>query len=210
MQRIIPRERGTAIVQNKQGKILIVSEDNCKFVLPGGSIEGDEGSFEGTIRELREETGMVPIKAEKLFKSKSNILWHNNDNKKTYSTYHTILFVKPNSFKIKPNDDVRYYYWVSPLKIDEFNIGKKHILKSHIKIIKKYMCKYNHLIKKWFNFRISITKYSNLKLKSNNFSIPTGATINGIVVQVEKLEYFISYGYRSYLDYISITVYYTI
>jgi 8-oxo-dGTP pyrophosphatase MutT (NUDIX family) len=68
LKQTIPRDRGTVIVSNKQGKILFVSKNNIKFVLPGGSVEKDESSFESAIRELREETGLIPKKAQELFK----------------------------------------------------------------------------------------------------------------------------------------------
>lgn len=52
-----------AIVTNNKNQVLIVRRskgqlNENKFTLPGGFLDRDEDSKEGTIRELREETGL--------------------------------------------------------------------------------------------------------------------------------------------------------
>ncbi len=137
MKQTIPRDRGTVIVSNKQGKILFVSKNNIKFVLPGGSVEKDESSFESAIRELREETGLIPKKAQELFKYKSNILY--TENNKIYSTTHTVLLIEVKNYNLRLGDDAKYKYWINPVNIAKFDNEKSYILKSHIKIINKYL-----------------------------------------------------------------------
>jgi len=137
LKQTIPRDRGTVIVSNKQGKILFVSKNNIKFVLPGGSVEKDESSFESAIRELREETGLIPKKAQELFKYKSNILY--TENNKIYSTTHTVLLIEVKNYNLRLGDDAKYKYWINPVNIAKFDNEKSYILKSHIKIINKYL-----------------------------------------------------------------------
>ena len=60
------RLRGTAIVEMPEG-ILLVQEKNGLYGLPGGGIEGKEVMSIGTLRELREETGIKGKNAEFLF-----------------------------------------------------------------------------------------------------------------------------------------------
>ena len=61
------RRRATVIAQ-QDGKVLLVREKGRKqFGLPGGGIEGRESTMEAALRELREETRLRPVKAERLF-----------------------------------------------------------------------------------------------------------------------------------------------
>ena len=61
------RSRATVIAQ-KSDRVLVVRErDADRFGLPGGGIKGWESVMEAALRELREETGLRPFKAERLF-----------------------------------------------------------------------------------------------------------------------------------------------
>ena len=60
------RMRATVVAQ-QDGKVLLVREKGKKrFSLPGGGIEGRESVMEAALRELREETRLRPLKAERL------------------------------------------------------------------------------------------------------------------------------------------------
>jgi 8-oxo-dGTP diphosphatase len=52
------RRRGTAIVDTPKG-ILVVRQGHARFLLPGGGARNNESRYSATIRELREETGLV-------------------------------------------------------------------------------------------------------------------------------------------------------
>jgi len=58
--RLSKRRRGTAIVDTSRG-ILVVSHGNRTFYLPGGGAEKGESQKNAAIRELKEETGLVPL-----------------------------------------------------------------------------------------------------------------------------------------------------
>lgn len=60
------RRRGTAIVDTPQG-ILVVRQGRARFLLPGGGAKVGESRLEATIRELREETGLVAYDIRFLF-----------------------------------------------------------------------------------------------------------------------------------------------
>jgi 8-oxo-dGTP pyrophosphatase MutT (NUDIX family) len=57
---VYERRRGTAIVDTPFG-IIVVKGNNSqsKFILPGGQPEGRESRLEASVRELREETGLI-------------------------------------------------------------------------------------------------------------------------------------------------------
>jgi len=67
------RARATVIAEQK-GRVLLVRERGSRnFSLPGGGIERGNPSWkphsamEAALRELREETRLAPVKAERLF-----------------------------------------------------------------------------------------------------------------------------------------------
>ena len=70
------RQRATVIAE-QDGKVLLVRERGTKhFSLPGGGIEGHESTMEAALRELREETRLRPIKAERLFNYEGSVQFH--------------------------------------------------------------------------------------------------------------------------------------
>ena len=60
------RRRGTAIVENASG-ILVVSKDGRIFTLPGGGAHAGESDEDAVMRELKEETDMDATDAVYLF-----------------------------------------------------------------------------------------------------------------------------------------------
>ena len=61
------RARATVIAEQK-GRVLLVRERGSRsFSLPGGGIDRGESTVEAALRELREETQLAPVKAERLF-----------------------------------------------------------------------------------------------------------------------------------------------
>jgi len=60
------RRQGLAIVDTKKG-ILVVSGRKRVFILPGGGADKGESRKRATIRELKEETGLIVYSCEFLF-----------------------------------------------------------------------------------------------------------------------------------------------
>lgn len=60
------RKRGTAYVETSNG-VLVVSVDGKTFSLPGGEPRKGESRKRATIRELKEETGLIATKCDYLF-----------------------------------------------------------------------------------------------------------------------------------------------
>ncbi len=61
------RRRATAIVM-REGKVLLLREPaDTDFHIPGGGVTQDETPISAVVRELQEETGLVPTKIEFLF-----------------------------------------------------------------------------------------------------------------------------------------------
>jgi len=120
MANIKYRRRGTAIVETKKG-ILLVASNPVKgpFILPGGGANRGESRFIAALRELTEETGMLPYAGEILFK-------HLGRSRPTmsgrglYQDHHTVCLIKTTGVPT-PHDDAKrmdFYYpgchiWVS-------------------------------------------------------------------------------------------------
>lgn len=62
------RRRGTAIITNRQGGILVVEEKNGMFLLPGGGCDAGESRRAAACRELVEETGLQALNTQFLFR----------------------------------------------------------------------------------------------------------------------------------------------
>jgi 8-oxo-dGTP diphosphatase len=65
-ERQIVRRRGTAIVDTVRG-ILLVSNSNRLYILPGGGAKKGEDRMDAALRELKSETGLEPKSSKYLF-----------------------------------------------------------------------------------------------------------------------------------------------
>ena len=115
------RAGSAAVVQNKEGKILLGKRSVFPigmWVLPGGGINFGETSKDAVVREVREETGLL-IEPIKLIKVHELI---NVSNKA-----HRIIFfylAKVASGDIKPSEDISELRWPTPKEIMELdNLG---------------------------------------------------------------------------------------
>lgn len=112
--------RGTAIVENNQG-ILLVAGKNKEFMLPGGQARSRETRSQTAMRELREETGLKSQYATPLFEYQGK-----------YNA-HTVIKVKSYG-KLRPRNEIKYVAWYNDKVQDNIKIAH-----SSQEIIKKYL-----------------------------------------------------------------------
>ena len=93
------RTRATVIAK-KDGRVLLIRERGSKsFSLPAGGIEGHESTMEAALRELREETRLRPVAAERLF------------NHEVTTQFHKIVRVKARGKVTLQRKEVSEYKW---------------------------------------------------------------------------------------------------
>jgi len=117
------RRRGTAIVETRNGILLTggyTAGRKKPFILPGGGAERGESRFVAALRELTEETGLLPYAAEIIFR-------HHGKPRPTMSgeglfqDEHTVCVVKATGHPRPGGGDAKridYYYpgcrvWIS-------------------------------------------------------------------------------------------------
>ena len=105
------RRRGTAIVETERG-ILLTAGRRGKFILPGGGAKRGESRFMAALRELTEETGLLPYAAEIIFKHKGKIRPTMSGRHK-FQDHHTVCLVKASGTPRPGGGDAKrigYYY----------------------------------------------------------------------------------------------------
>lgn len=111
MTHLIYRRRGTAIVETSKG-ILLTAGEHGEFILPGGGAEKGESRFMAALRELTEETHLLPYAAEIIFKHKGDIKRTHSGNNK-FQDHHTVCVVKASGHPRPGGGDAKrisYYY----------------------------------------------------------------------------------------------------
>ena len=114
------RRRGTAIVETQRGILLTAGRPGRPFILPGGGAERGESRFMAALRELTEETGLLPYAAEIIFKYKGKIR-PTMSGKHKFQDQHTVCLVKASGIPRPGGGDAKrigYYYpgcnvWIS-------------------------------------------------------------------------------------------------
>lgn len=135
---------GGVVVNNKTGKICVVSQAGLSWSLPKGHIESGETEEAAAIREIYEESG---IKQENLKLLKKLGTYHryrmgrdnNVDHKKDLKTIHIYLFTTDQEKLIPPEDNHPEAIWVEPDKVAEvLTFDKdKEFFKSIINKVRK-------------------------------------------------------------------------
>lgn len=139
------RRRGTAIVETERGILLTAGRPGKPFILPGGGARRGESRFMAALRELTEETGLLPYAAEIIFKHKGKIR-PSMSGKNKFQDHHTVCLVKASGFPRPGGGDatrISYYYpgcnvWISNTTkeiIERYYEWKRNRLASHEKAI---------------------------------------------------------------------------
>ena len=114
------RRRGTAIVETDRGILLTAGRHGKPFILPGGGANRGESRFLAALRELTEETGLLPYTAEIIFTHKGEIRPTMSGRHK-FQDHHTVCLVKASGVPRPGGGDAKrisYYYpgcnvWIS-------------------------------------------------------------------------------------------------
>ena len=88
---ISARRRGTAIVETEQG-ILVTAGRNKVFLLPGGGADHHESRTQAAMRELKEETGLKPLRAKFVFRHLGRVLKSHGHG--YFQDHHTVVLVE--------------------------------------------------------------------------------------------------------------------
>jgi len=133
------RRRGTVIFETSQG-ILVVAGNRGTFMLPGGGANKGESRFVAALRELTEETSLLPYEAKVIF----NHLGHEHPSfsgKGRFQDHHTVVVVKATG-AIRLRDDAKRLAYVDTNTgrgFDPFNPGKELMISHTTKeILEKY------------------------------------------------------------------------
>jgi 8-oxo-dGTP diphosphatase len=122
MSKVRARRRGTVILETPRGILLTGGRRagrETAFILPGGGAHGDESRFVAALRELTEETHLMPYYAEIIFrhlgKVRPDMSGHDY-----YQDHHTVCLVKATGNPRPGGGDAKhiaYYYPGCNIKI---------------------------------------------------------------------------------------------
>jgi 8-oxo-dGTP diphosphatase len=106
------RRRGTAIVETSQG-ILITAGSRGAFILPGGGAKKHETRFVAALRELTEETGLLPYAGETIFEHLGKVQT-SFSGKNKFQDHHTVCIVKATGVPRPGGGDAKRISYYSP------------------------------------------------------------------------------------------------
>ena len=107
-------------METERGILLTAGRPGKPFILPGGGAKRGESRFMAALRELTEETGLLPYSAEIIFKHKGKVRPTMSGRNK-FQDHHTVCLVKASGTPRPGGGDAKrigYYYpscnvWIS-------------------------------------------------------------------------------------------------
>lgn len=98
-------ETAGGVVLNKEGKVLVVSQNGNSWSLPKGHIEKDENGIEAAVREIQEESGVSQLEYLKPLGTyqRFRIGLNGKDDRSELKTIHMFLF-STDQEELKPTD----------------------------------------------------------------------------------------------------------
>jgi 8-oxo-dGTP diphosphatase len=122
------RRHGAAIVDTEEG-ILVVSGRSKLFLLPGGGARKGESREKATIRELREETGLVADSCEFLFEHVGS---KHKSYKGGYFRNHSKVFLIKALGKARPRHEVKYVAYYKPESTIKISYNTKLMIDKYL------------------------------------------------------------------------------
>lgn len=107
------RRRGTAIVETDRGILLTAGRPGKPFILPGGGAKRGESRFMASLRELIEETGLLPYAAEIIFTHKGKVRPTMSGRYK-FQDHHTVCLVKASGVPKPGGGDAKRISYYNP------------------------------------------------------------------------------------------------
>lgn len=107
------RRRGTAVVETERGILLTAGRIGKPFMLPGGGAKKGESRFMAALREMTEETGLLPYAAEIIFTHKGKIR-PTKSGRHSFQDQHTVCFVKASGSPRPGGGDAKRIAYYSP------------------------------------------------------------------------------------------------
>ena len=104
-----------------------------KWAIPGGFVEMNENTEEGTKRELQEETGIKKITVEQLY-TFSDV---NRDPRGRVISVVYLAFTKTDQLNPKAGDDAKNVKWIELKKIPSLAFDHKKILQKAMERLKE-------------------------------------------------------------------------
>ncbi len=125
---------GSAIIENPEGKILLVKSPKWhnKWIMPGGHIDPGETIDEALLREVEEEVGL-PLKSEGVI-AYGELIGSQDFDRPAHFIYFDILCKTENSDIKLDNEELTEYKWVTPKEALEMDLAE-----SYDKTIQDYM-----------------------------------------------------------------------
>lgn len=124
------RRRGTAIVETPRG-ILVVSGKRKLFLLPGGKANHRESRKGASIRELKEETGLITLDCKYLFSHMGGI--HKDYSGGHFQDHHKVFLITTKG-NPKPKHEIKHIAYYNPKSNIKISNKTKEIIEKYYSI----------------------------------------------------------------------------
>lgn len=122
------RRRGTAIVETREGIIIVAGKKAEYFLLPGGGAEPYESRKQAAIRELSEETGLKADSATYLFTHVGATYQYHDQ---LIKNCHKVFLIKANGTP-EPRNEIKHIKYYNPGDQTKLSQSTTEILEKYL------------------------------------------------------------------------------
>jgi 8-oxo-dGTP pyrophosphatase MutT (NUDIX family) len=124
-RKMYKRRRGTAVIESRSG-VLLTKERDGYYTLPGGRAKRNESRKNALIRELNEETTLIPYSVTRLFSHKGAVKRVHQGGH--FRDLHSVFWVKTTGIPtVNKREILGFHYWTPKSKV-KLDIDTKRIL----------------------------------------------------------------------------------